>query len=209
MKPPTPADTRAASERLREAITQAGLTAPRGPPAHRRHVRRQPRLRAQGFGGSMEYLLDVRGAGYQPTVQVFDFPFFKQLEPSTFVRNTPTPRTYVENTDFLIMSFSGSGDTTAPLRPVDIDLTPPRASTSGCEAADFADFPRGRSRSCSAAHATSCQGRQREEAGACGAIIFNQGNTAGGSQRSLRRHARSRRSASRLSASRTPTARSS
>ena len=39
---------------------------------------------------------------------------------------------------------SGIGDVTASVTAVDINLTPPRASTSGCEAADFAGVrPRG------------------------------------------------------------------
>ena len=33
---------------------------------------------------------------------------------------------------------SGLGTVTGPVIPVDINLTPPRANTSGCEAADFA-----------------------------------------------------------------------
>ena len=42
------------------------------------------------------------------------------------------------------MSYSGSGDTTAAGRAVDLELGLGNASTSGCEAADFAGFTRRR-----------------------------------------------------------------
>ena len=47
---------------------------------------------------------------------------------------TPTAADYETGT----YTGSGNGDVTGTVIPVDINLTPPRASTSGCEATDFA-----------------------------------------------------------------------
>jgi len=92
-------------------------------------------------------------------------------------------------------SGSGGGDVTAPVVPVDINLTPPRASTSGCQGAytesavgaplvadpggpdDFAGFPAGaialiQRGGCSFA----LKAYNAEAAGADAVIIFNQGN---------------------------------
>jgi hypothetical protein len=48
--------------------------------------------------------------------------------------------------DWRTFEFSGGGDVTAPLHLVDLRLPPgpgTDSSTSGCEPADFAGFPRG------------------------------------------------------------------
>ena len=180
---PLPApDTRSTSAKLRDAITSGGMLA---------HLREFQNVadnsggnRAsglQGFGGTTEYLVKtLRAAGYQPTVQTFGFAFFKQLEDSIFTRTGPTQRTYVENEDFATMSYSGTGDTTAQVTAVDINLTPPRASTSGCEASDFSGFQQGR---VALMQRGSCdfgvKVANAEAAGATAAIIFNQGNTSG------------------------------
>ena len=61
---------------------------------------------------------------------------------------------------------------------VDINLVPPRASTSGCEAADFAGFPAG---SIALIQRGTCtfavKAVNAQAAGAAAVIIFNQGNT--------------------------------
>jgi Zn-dependent M28 family amino/carboxypeptidase len=60
---------------------------------------------------------------------------------------------------------------------VDINLTPPRANTSGCEAADFAAFPAGtialvQRGTCN----FSVKAQNAQAAGASAVVIFNQGN---------------------------------
>src|SRR4051812_417345 len=60
-----------------------------------------------GFLRSVDYVVgQLRSAGYNPTVQAFKFPFFQQTAPSTFEVVSPTPRTYVEDTDFATMEYS-------------------------------------------------------------------------------------------------------
>jgi hypothetical protein len=62
-------------------------------------------------------------------------PFrFQFVFPSLLQQLTPINAVYETGT----FTNSGSGDVTGPVIPVDINLVPPRASTSGCEAADFA-----------------------------------------------------------------------
>ncbi len=41
------------------------------------------------------------------------------------------------------MTYSGSGDVTAPAQAVDLALDNPASSTSGYETTDFAGFPKG------------------------------------------------------------------
>ena len=76
------------------------------------------------------------------------------------------------------MEYSGSGDVTGNIVPVDVTIppAPTPGSTSGCEASDFASFPAGsvalvQRGTCSfAAKATNAQ-----DAGAAAVIIFNEG----------------------------------
>ena len=149
-KPPTPADTRNASERLREAITRAGLTS---------HLEDFQRIgdtyggnRASGLPGyqhSVDHVIKVlKDAGYNPKTQLFPFVLYTQNAPSTFARtDAGNARTYVEGTDFGTFDYSGSGDVQdAGITPVDLDLGVGNESTSGCEPADFDRLPRGRRR---------------------------------------------------------------
>ena len=90
-----------------------------------------------GYDASADYVAkEMRKAGYQVTVQDFDFPFFEEFG-SSFSQVAPTPTTYVDGETYDLMDFSGGGTAEAAVVPVDLALTPPRNSTSGCEAADF------------------------------------------------------------------------
>jgi Zn-dependent M28 family amino/carboxypeptidase len=98
-----------------------------------------------GFNTSRDYVVgQLQNAGYDVTVQPFDFPYFEESSPSALSTDS---KTYTEGpgNDFNIMQYSGSGDVTGPLVPVDLTLPPADepSSTSGCEAADFAGFPAG------------------------------------------------------------------
>ncbi len=94
-------------------------------------------------------------------------------------QTSPTPTTYTEGVDFEPMFWSGTGDVTAGVIPVDLDLSPPIQSTSACESSDFAGFPAGsialiqRSGVC----LFSTMVDNATAAGAVGAIIFNEGDT--------------------------------
>ena len=82
------------------------------------------------------------------------------------------------------MSYSGAGDVTADLTAVDLNLAGDRASTSGCEAGDFAGFPAG---NIALIQRGTCTFRIKADnaaaAGAAGVIIFNQGNVVPGDDR--------------------------
>ncbi len=133
-----------------------------------------------GYFDSVDYVVDqMTGAGYDVTVQEFQYPFFEVQGTPTFEQASPVPTSYVDQVDFDVMRFSGSGTTgTVAFTPVDLALGDPTSSTSGCEAEDFVGFvadtialmQRG---ACSFALKAS----NAEAAGAVGAVVFNQGNT--------------------------------
>ena len=82
-------------------------------------------------------------AGYQTERQPFSYEKVN-IDRAEFSQLTPTPADYVLEDDFYPMDYSGEGAVeSAAVTPVDINLDGDRASTSGCEAEDFADFPAG------------------------------------------------------------------
>ena len=133
-----------------------------------------------GYDESVFYVEDrMQAAGYDVTVQPFEFTTYIELGPSTLEQTAPIPTVYVEETDYNLMSQTDPGNVTGPVTAVDLDLGLGNASTSGCEAADFAGFPAGhialiQRGACS----FQLKGQNAAAAGAVGAIIFNQGNTA-------------------------------
>ncbi len=78
-----------------------------------------------GNAATLDYIeTTMRDAGYNVTRQPFDFAFFEELAPSTLERVSPAPRTYGE-ADFATMTYSGSGDVTAPLQESAGNQIPP------------------------------------------------------------------------------------
>jgi Zn-dependent M28 family amino/carboxypeptidase len=132
-----------------------------------------------GYDASAAYVADqMTMAGYDVTIQDFDFQKFEQIGPSTLDQTAPGSASYLEGTDYDVMSQSDAGDVSGLVTAVDLDLSPGNASTSGCEASDFAGFPTGhialiQRGACS----FQLKGENAAAAGAVGAIIFNQGNT--------------------------------
>lgn len=123
-------------------------------------------------------------AGYQTERQPFSYEKVN-IDRAEFSQLTPTPADYVLEDDFYPMDYSGEGAIeSAAVTPVDVNLDGDRASTSGCEAEDFADFPAGdialiQRGSCDfAVKATNA-----EAAGASAVIVFNQGNDVPGDDR--------------------------
>ena len=55
------------------------------------------------------------------TRQVFTFDYFEELATPTFEQVSPTPTTYAKPEQFATMTYSGSGDVTAPAQHVDAD----------------------------------------------------------------------------------------
>ena len=131
-----------------------------------------------GYDASIDYvkgLLD--DAGYVTEVQPFSFDAFTEFEDATLSVAGDDPYVYLE--DFYTMSYSGSGDVSGPLVPVDLALADSASSTSGCEAEDFDGFTAGgiaviQRGACSFA----TKALNAENAGAVGAIVFNQGNSS-------------------------------
>jgi len=132
-----------------------------------------------GYQASVDYVVGLlEPAGYQITVQPFDFPFFDQLSPPELQRVSPDPKTFLNETDFLTMLYSGSGDATAPVQAVDVLMPPTGGSTSGCEAADFAGFTAGNVALLQRGTCTFFdKATNAEAAGASAVIIYNEGNT--------------------------------
>ena len=134
-----------------------------------------------GYDASAQYVYDrMAAAGYQVSFQEFTFNFNGDASAPALEQVSPTPTVYVDGVDYDSMTFSGSGDVTAPLSAVDLLVPSPAAdtSTSGCEAADFAGF--------SAGHIALMQRgtcgfvvklQNAQAAGAIGIIVFNEGDS--------------------------------
>ncbi len=125
------------TKKLRDAVTVNGIL------AHERVLQRianeNEGTRASGLPGydaSVDYAVNrLKRAGYQVRTQEFTFPFFRELAPSELEQVSPTPTTYESHT----MDFSGGGEVTGKLVPIDLEIPPAPEphSTSGCEASDF------------------------------------------------------------------------
>ncbi|PJJ58263.1 PA domain-containing protein [Mumia flava] len=135
-----------------------------------------------GYDASVDYVVgQLEGAGYDPVVQEFDFPYFE--ENSELIRVSPDPTDFVDGVDFLRNNFDSGvpeGTATGPLVPVDVvvpaaDL-PANSNSSGCEAADFAGFPSG---AVALMQRGTCgfavKALNAQEAGASAVIIMNEG----------------------------------
>jgi Zn-dependent M28 family amino/carboxypeptidase len=132
-----------------------------------------------GYDDSVDYVVPwLVDKGYQVTLQEFDFPFFQELAPGELERVSPSPQTFAEGTDFDVMTYSGSGEVTAPVQPVDTTATPTDSSTSGCEPSDFSGFVSGR---IALVQRGTCTFRVKasnaEAAGAGAVVVFNRGTT--------------------------------
>lgn len=125
-----------------------------------------------GYDASVEYVSErLTDAGWQVTLHEFPFTY---VPPASLQQVAPVIATHETGT----FTGSGTGTVTAAVVPVDINLVPPRASTSGCEAADFAGFPAG---SIALIQRGTCtfaiKALNAVAAGASAVVIFNQGNT--------------------------------
>ncbi len=134
-----------------------------------------------GYDASADYVQDqLEAAGYDVQRIEFPFDFFEQVGDAALEQTAPNPTVYVDQTDFDVMEYSGSGTPSAAVTSVDLALTDRDNSTSGCEPEDFAGFTAG---TIALMQRGACSFAQKaanaEAAGAAGAIIFNQGNTPG------------------------------
>ena len=168
---------------LREAVTVEGVRAHQS--ALQAIADANDGIRTSGTPGYDESADYVAGqmvaAGYNVTIQEFEFPFFQELEPAELEQIAPTPTVYpyFDAAGFSTMEYSGSGDETATAEGVDLILPPgatPNTSTSGCEASDFAGFTAGNIAVIQRGTCTfALKAQNAEDAGAVGVIIFNEG----------------------------------
>ncbi|MET0460585.1 MAG: M20/M25/M40 family metallo-hydrolase [Ilumatobacteraceae bacterium] len=144
---------------------------------------------SSGYAASVDYVVEtVAEAGWD--VEVVPFTYIEGV--AELEQLTPVRASHVTDG----FTGTGLGDVTAAVVPVDVNLTPPRATTSGCDGAyteaassmpivadpagvdDFAGFPAGaialiQRGTCSFA----LKAFNAQAAGASAVIVFNQGNT--------------------------------
>jgi Zn-dependent M28 family amino/carboxypeptidase len=135
-----------------------------------------------GYDASVNYVVGrLRDAGYRVSLDEFDFPGWTLNGPSTLAEVSPTMRTFVENTDYIVAQFSSSADNlTANIVPTNDIVFPdpggPGASTSGCEPGDFPPATEGNIALMQRGECPFVQKYQNaKDAGAVGALIFNDG----------------------------------
>lgn len=126
-----------------------------------------------GYDASVAYVAaQMEAAGYEVTIQPFEFQAFINLSPAVLEQVSPPPTGPIVNN---IFSYSGSGDVTAPvtaLPGVPADPTP------GCEATDFAGFTAGNIALIQRGACTfAIKATNAYNAGAAGVVIYN--NQAG------------------------------
>src|SRR5262245_9963254 len=126
------------TKKIRDAVTVNGVL------AHERALQSIANanggIRASGTPGFDASLAYVKGklqaAGYKVTEQSFTFPFFRELSDPTVSQVSPTPTDYETDT----YQYSGSGDVTGKVVPVNDNVSPPTpepSSSAGCEPEDF------------------------------------------------------------------------
>jgi aminopeptidase Y len=118
-----------------------------------------------GYGESAAYVAErMEAAGYNVTVQEFQFQTFISLSPPLLEQVAPVAGPIPNN----IMSYSGNGDVTAAVSTV--------SAITGCNPADFAGFPAGHIALISRGACTfALKASNAYNAGAAGVIIYNNG----------------------------------
>jgi Zn-dependent M28 family amino/carboxypeptidase len=176
--------------KLLECVTLSGVREHQA--AFQAHADANGGTRAAGLPGydaSLNYVkTKMQAAGYNVSLNAFPFLF---IPPSTLRQTAPTTATYETGA----FTGTGYGTVSGNVTAVDINLVPPRASTSGCDGAfaqdpvtgainpdpsgpnDFAGFPSGnialvQRGTCSFA----LKAINAQAVGATAVIIFNQGN---------------------------------
>jgi aminopeptidase Y len=126
-----------------------------------------------GYDESAEYVAErMEAAGYDVTIQPFDFVRFTEVTPGILEQTAPLPGGPIAN---IVMTYSGSGDVTAPVTALP---APPADATPGCEDTDFATFPAGNIALISRGACTfAIKATNAANAGAIGVVIYN--NIAG------------------------------
>ena len=126
------------SKGFRKAVTLAGIRAHQAALQAIADENGGTRLAGTaGYDESAQYVFDAaEAAGYDVSFQEFQFELVSDVTPPEFAQVAPNSLTYVDGTDYATMSYSGSGDVTAP-------VSLPSGDNRGCHAADWAGFPAG------------------------------------------------------------------
>ncbi len=128
-----------------------------------------------GYDASADYVANLmEDAGYSVERQVFEFILYEEVSSGLTINGADVPTS--------TFSYSGSSAITdGNVIPVDLDLGLGNASTSGCEASDFAGLDFTGENDIALMQRGACafgdKALNAQAAGAEGAIIFNQGNT--------------------------------
>lgn len=121
--------------------------------------------------GDIGYTVDMGSSAIDTNYQmVRQTAVLKQVEPAS-------TKVYEEFKDFAVFNGSSAGDVTALVQAVDLSLDQATGSTSGCEAADFANFTAGniallRRGACTFVTKVT----NAKNAGAVAVVMFNEGN---------------------------------
>ncbi|MGH8916171.1 MAG: M20/M25/M40 family metallo-hydrolase, partial [Acidimicrobiia bacterium] len=140
-----------------------------------------------GYDASVDYVVDrAQAAGYDVSLDEFTYvESFSEGSTPELEEIAPEPQVFVAGSrpafDGDFVSFTGSGEVTAPVQGVDLVLPPganPNSSTSGCEVEDFAGFVPG---NIALLQRGTCPYVQKatmaQNAGAVAIILFNEGQT--------------------------------
>jgi Zn-dependent M28 family amino/carboxypeptidase len=122
-----------------------------------------------GYDESAEYVAErMEAAGYDVTIQPFDFVRFTEVTPAILEQTAPLPGGPLPN---IVMTYSGSGEAAGS---VTVLPGPAVDTTPGCEEADFDSFPEGNIALISrGACAFAIKATNAAEAGAIGVVIYN------------------------------------
>ncbi|MEU5877582.1 M28 family peptidase [Spirillospora sp. NPDC047279] len=97
-----------------------------------------------GYDISVKYVVnELKKAGLEPKTQTVPFWVFKQDGPGAFEQVAPAQQAYKADEEYGTWEYSGSGDVTANVFPVDLGGDQGPAGHSGCEAADFEGIQKG------------------------------------------------------------------
>jgi len=138
-----------------------------------------------GYKASVDYIVEkATAAGYDVSLDEFTYvAAFDEGSPPELEEVAPESQVFVAGSrpafDGDFVSFTGSGEVTAPVQPVDLVLPPgeaPNSSTSACETEDFAGFVPG---NIALIQRGTCpyvtKAANAQDAGAAGIILFNEG----------------------------------
>ena len=142
LAPAAPAVDEVNTQRLRDGVTTGGIL---------EHMRTFQRLAnandgnraasTSGYEASLDFVERRMGrAGYETDRIPFDFAKWTQNAPATLQLGSTV---YTEGSAYIVAQFSGSGNVTGPIVPINYTGTPtaPGTSPSGCDPADFPANP--------------------------------------------------------------------